>query len=347
MPSADLACERTGLRSRARGPRYVLAVRDASGGKALTPDISVVVPTYRRPDRVIRLVSALERQTLAKHRFEVVIVDNASPDDTLARLAPVADASPLDIRVFVQHRRGPAATRNAGWRAARADLVAFIDDDCVPDPNWLTAGVAALDQDDRVGVLQGCTRKPPDAPLGDWTLWRQILGPTPYFEGCNIFYRRAALEQTGGFDEGIGNYGEDASLGWSVIEAGWVRGFAKDAVVYHDVEERGLRFHLKTGLLERNVARVAKHHPGFRDEAFWRPWAFRRENAAFTLAVAGLLLAVWRRPAALLVIPYLRLRVPPRAHPRWARLFLERALVDSAQFAGMRVGSLRYRLAVL
>jgi GT2 family glycosyltransferase len=293
------------------------------------------------------MVRALERQTLPAERFDVVIVDNASPDDTPAHVAALVAASPLRIRSLVERKRGPAATRNTGWRSSTARVIAFIDDDCVPEPGWLAAGLAAISADDRIGVLQGHTDKPADAVLGDWTLWRHVSGPTPYFEGLNIFYRRAALEQTRGFDEEIGNYGEDAALGWAVLEAGWQRAYAADAIAFHDVEERGVRYHLRTGLLERNLARIAKRHPQFRREAFWQPWAFRRENAAFTLAVAGLVLATWRRPAVLLVLPYLRLRLPGPDHPRRARFLLERMAVDAAQFAGMRMGSLQYRIAVL
>jgi glycosyltransferase involved in cell wall biosynthesis len=312
-----------------------------------SPEVTVVVPTYSRPHLLPRLIEALEGQTLPHDRFEIVIVDNASPDDTSARLAELAATTSLRLRHLVEHRRGPAATRNAGWRASQAPVVAFIDDDCVPEPAWLAAGLSTVLSHDRIGVVQGGVRKPDGALLGDWTLWRQVTGQTPYFEGCNIFYRRLALEQAGGFDEDIGNYGEDAALGWSVVDAGWQRGYAADAVAYHDVEERGVRYHVKTGLLEHNVARIAKRHPGFRRDAFWRPWAYRRENAAFAVAVAGILLARWHRVALLLVLPYLRLRLPPPDHPRRARLLLERAIVDAAQFAGMRAGSLRYRIVVL
>src|SRR6266511_1286305 len=181
------------------------------------PEVTIVVPTYRRPHRLSRLVEALEAETLPPERFEVVIVDNASPDDTFARLTALAAASPLRLRNLTESKRGPAPARNAGWRTSMAPVVAFVDDDCVPEPGWLAGGLAAVNRDDRIGVVQGCTRKPDGAPLGDWTLWRQVTGPSPFFEACNIFYRRAALEQAGGFDEAIGNYGEDTALGWSVL----------------------------------------------------------------------------------------------------------------------------------
>jgi GT2 family glycosyltransferase len=311
--------------------------------------VAVVVPTYRRSHLLARLVASLEQQTFPTAEFEVVIVDNASPDDTASRLEELAAKTPLRLRHLTEHKRGPAATRNTGWRSTSAPLLAFVDDDCALDPGWLEAGVAALRADPQLGVVQGCTRLPEGSIVGDWTLTRQIAGPTPYFEGVNIFYRRAAVEQAGGFDEAIANYGEDTALGWSVVDAGWKRGYAPDAIVYHDAEERGVRYHMWTGFRERNVVMLAKRHPQFRKEAFWRPWAFRWENAAFTAAVTGLLLAPWKRSALLLTLPYLRfLRIRlPLHHPHRVRWLLERMAIDASQFAGMRVGSVRYRVAVL
>jgi glycosyltransferase involved in cell wall biosynthesis len=311
------------------------------------PAVTVVVPTFERAALLPRLVAALERQTVPPECFDVVVVDNASLDDTAACLAELRAGSPLRLRTLVETRQSPAAARNTGWRSSHAPLVAFIDDDCVPEPGWLRAGIDALLADERIGVVQGHTDKPAGAALGDWTLWRRVEGPTPYFEGLNIFYRRRALERAGGFDEDIGNYGEDAALGWAVLDAGWERGYADDALAYHDVEERGVRYHVRTGLLECNVARIAKRYPAFRDAAFWRPWAFRREGVAFIVALLGATVAV-RRPAALvLVVPYLRQRMPPAGHPRRMHLMAERLVVDAARFAGMRAGSLRYRIAVL
>ncbi len=202
--------------------------------------------------------------------------------------------------------------------------------------------------DDAIGVVQGYTTRPEGTELGDWTLWREVTAPSPWFEACNIFYRRAALERTNGFDEEIANYGEDTALGWAVLEAGWRRGFAEGAVVHHDVEERGVRYHLKTGLLERNVARLAKRYPDFRNDAFWRPWVFRRDDALFSLAIAGIALAPWRRSALLLTVPYLRrlhARLP--AGRRRVRYLVELLLVDGAKFVGMRVGCIRYRIVVV
>src|SRR5256885_6964424 len=103
----------------------------------MSPGVSVVVPTCGRPDLLRRCVAALEAQSLAADAYEIIVVD-----DTLAR-------------------RGPAATRNIGWRRARAPVVAFTDDDTVPDADWLARGLAAFEPG--VGAVAGRPRLPPPA----------------------------------------------------------------------------------------------------------------------------------------------------------------------------------------
>src|SRR5438874_12005160 len=87
----------------------------------MSPAVAVVVPTCGRPDLLRRSVGALEAQSLAADAYEIIVVDD--------RLA----------------RRGPAATRNIGWRRAKAPIVAFTDVDTVPNAEWLARGLAAYD----------------------------------------------------------------------------------------------------------------------------------------------------------------------------------------------------------
>ncbi len=311
---------------------------------------SVVVPTYNRADRARRVLDALGRQTVPPDRFEVIVVDNHSRDDTSAVLHGLVGEVPFTLRPLrTPYNNGPALARNMGWRAARAPFVAFTDDDCQPDPAWLEAGVQRLAADPSLGVLQGCTQMPPDtefASHGATVVYRAVDGPTPHFEGCNVFYRREALEATGGFDEQLGWYGEDAVAGWRVVDAGWDRGYEPGAVVFHDVEARGWWWHVRNNYLERNLVYVARAHPRFRRECFWRPWAMHREDAAMVAGAVALLGATWWRPLALGALPYLWLRRPGRrleSLPVVARLLV----FDAARCAGHLVGSARHRVVVL
>jgi GT2 family glycosyltransferase len=297
------------------------------------------------------MVKALTAQTLDPSRFEVLFVDDCSGDDTPVVLASLAELAPFPMRPLqTPTNGGPAAARNLGWRGAEAQLVAFIDDDCLPEPGWLEAGLLALQEDTTIGVLQGCTKAPEGVDvhgLGDWYLWRVIPTATPFFEGCNIFYRRPALEQAGGFDEDIRWWGEDTSLGWSVVEAGWNQTFAPEAVAVHEVERRGWWWHVKNGYLERNVVRLAAEHPGYRQQAFWRPWAFRREDAAFILAVTAAMAALRWRPAGLLALPYLWWRRPSIRRPNFFRLCFQTVVVDAARAGGHLSGAIKYRVVVI
>jgi len=322
------------------------------------PEIAVVCPTYRRSEQLRHLVTALEAQTLDPNRFEVVVVDNASGDGTGAVLAELAAASPLRMRILATEiNRGPAPARNLGWRATAAPVVAFADDDVLPAPDWLSAGLEALRRDPSIGVLQGRTALPPGTPpfaqLAPWSVWRVIDGAGPFFEACNIFYRRDALVATGGFDEAIGWWGEDTDLGWKVLEAGWQRGFAPAATVVHQVEGRSVGWHVRQGLNDRKIVGIAAAHPAFRTEAFWRPWAFRDRDAVLALALVAAVAARRRPVAALAVLPYLWVARPTiKGRPAlgrtgWVRHGAELVAVDTARLGGCLVGAVRHRTLVL
>ena len=315
------------------------------------PDIAVIVPTHRRPDRLRRLLDTLAAQTLDPSRWELLVIDDCSDDPAVDEvLASLTELVPCAARALRTPRNGgPAAARNLGWRTTNAPVVAFVDDDVVPDAGWLRAGLAEF-EDAALGVLQGRTRVPDGVDvhaLPPWSLFRLIEQSTPFFEGCNIFYRRAALEQTTGFDEQIGFYGEDVALGWQVVEAGWQRRFCADACVVHDVEIRGTSWFTRNGWLERHVVALAGRHPGFRREAFWRPWAFRKRDAAFVLAVASAAAGL-RWPAAWLgVLPYMWWGRPSIRNPRFLRLCLETVAVDAARSAGQLTSAVRHRVLVV
>jgi glycosyltransferase involved in cell wall biosynthesis len=112
-----------------------------------TPTVSIVVPTFARPAQLRRCLDGILRLEAATFSLEVIVVDDggAEPLDTLID----SYAGGLDIRLIRQSRRGPAAARNAGVALARGAFLAFIDDDCTPAPDWLSAFVRELEQDDR------------------------------------------------------------------------------------------------------------------------------------------------------------------------------------------------------
>ena len=112
------------------------------------PEVSVVVPTFRRPQLLARCLVALAAQTQPAHTYEIVVCDDGC--DPLTREVVAAFACRVQQRglrvvyIPVTTTQGPAGARNRGWRRARAPVVAFTDDDTVPDRHWLAAGLAAM-----------------------------------------------------------------------------------------------------------------------------------------------------------------------------------------------------------
>src|SRR5262245_27565005 len=114
--------------------------------RARVPLISVVVPTYRRPQLLARcLVPLLGQHWLDGRDYEVIVVDDGHCDETRALVASFMHEDGACLRYLrPAHGKGPAVARNAGWRAAAAPIIAFTDDDTVPALDWLAHGRMAL-----------------------------------------------------------------------------------------------------------------------------------------------------------------------------------------------------------
>jgi GT2 family glycosyltransferase len=317
------------------------------------PEISVVVATRNRARRMSRLVGALERQTLGRGRFEVVAVDDASTDDTGAVLDQLAHHSPLELRVIhAPSRGGPAVGRNLGWRAARAPVVAFTDDDCVPDPGWLQAGLDAIRSG--AGLVVGRTSPPPEQQALGGEPFAAVLevSSTRFMETCNVFYRRADLERVGGFDERYRRPGgEDTDLGIRVGGLGREAVFCPTALVHHDVRVRGALAAAQEALRWADIPLVVHGRPWVRRRLLHRRVFWKPSHPPTLAALLGVALAVRWRPALLLVAPWLhhRLRVDPVAADPVRRLAaLPGALViDAVEVFTMARGSVRHRTFVL
>jgi len=290
-----------------------------------TPSVSVVVSTFNRPDRLALLLAALRRQTLPANAFEVVVVDNGST-------APTADVIRAELAQgelvleAIRHELtlGPAGGRNSGWRAARAPLIAFTDDDCVPASWWLEKLLDAAAANPE-SIVQG--RVLPEEHLTERMLLARTVEVSqagPQYETCNILYPRALLEQLNGFDESFGMRpaGEDTDLAWRAIGVGAVASFAPDAVVYHAVHRLTPRQALIDATRWGACAELFARHPQTRTmlhmRLFWNVWHYLLIRSLIALAlpasIRGMLLrghlrALRRRAAQLgagsWAIPYL------------------------------------------
>ncbi len=205
----------------------------------MTPEVSVVIPTYRRPALLRRCLEGVLAQRLPAGAYEVVVVDDGHDDATLDAVDALAATLPDGpaLRYLRPSRgRGPAVARNAGWRAARGAVVAFTDDDTVPQPDWLSAGSRALAAHPDWSGLCGRVVVPlaPPQPRRPTDHELMTLGlETAEFVTANAFVRRAALLRVDGFDERFTRaWREDSDLQFRLLQLGAV-GRADDAVVLH------------------------------------------------------------------------------------------------------------------
>lgn len=194
------------------------------GRPMIPPLFSVVIPTYNRKDHLMRALDALTRQTLPD--FEVVIVDQSDPPVEI----PQEYQRSLSIRYVYSQQRGPALARNKGIQAAIGLVVAFTDDDCIPESRWLLNAARYFDEQAIAG-LEGRIRSEKLGKPG----YRTVSNAN--FEGigfmtANMFYRRDLLLKVGGFDEQFHDFREDTDLAWRVMEHGDIP-HAKDVVVFH------------------------------------------------------------------------------------------------------------------
>jgi glycosyltransferase involved in cell wall biosynthesis len=304
-----------------------------------------VVSTYERSFRLPGLIAALEAQTLPPEDFEVIIADDGSSDETPAVLEKLAAKTRLDLRILRSERnRGAASARNSAWRASSAPVIAFTDDDCLPTPTWLEAGLAAIGSAD---VVQGRTMPDPSVPLGSWAVTQRIEAFTDRYETCNIFYRIDVLRTVDGFDEDIQFFGEDTIVGWKARRRGFIGSFAPDALVHHAVAHPGAPHYWRWALQHGNWAALVKRFPEMRREVLWLRLFTKKRHAGFIAAAVGVAAGTVWRPALALAIPYVWYR-RPRSLTRAGLVDpLLNSAFDAAVVTGLAIGSVRNRRLVL
>ncbi|MGN7873572.1 glycosyltransferase family 2 protein [Roseateles sp. 22389] len=332
-----------------------------------TLDLSVVMPTYRRPDLLARCLGALLTQTLPADRFEVIVVDDGQEDrcrEQVERIAATPGA-PAIRYLRAASGRGPAVARNAGWRAATAPLVAFTDDDTLPDPSWLARGLAAMQAHPEWVAAAGQVRVPSASASGgaggsgtdtdgdsdsgrDGAHARRDARPTDHelmtrgletseFVTANAFARREVLDRIEGFDERfLRAWREDSDLQFRLQAQGPV-GRVADALVWHPVRPERWGVSLRQ---QRNVyfdALLYRKHPGIYRSRIRRvpPWDYyaivAMTPAALVLTVAGqgaIAAGLLAASAALILrLTARRLRATSRALPHvWEMLCTSAAI---------------------
>ena len=244
------------------------------------PYVSIVVPTHDRPAQLAACVAALSRLRYPHDRLEIVVVDDGSP-------TPV-DRGSLDhgrvrLQVARQGRAGPAAARNAGAGLADGELLAFADDDCMPEPSWLEHLVPHLG-DDRRAIAGGRTvNSLPDNRFADasqalvaylYDYYATYHPERQYFTSNNFAMRREQFLELGGFDTRFARAaGEDREFCVRSAHRGFELVFEPKAVVGH-AHPLALRSYWRQHLAYGRAARMYRALVDGPSEGTFEPLAF-------------------------------------------------------------------------
>ncbi len=280
------------------------------------PDVTVVVPHFRDFARLDRCLAALATQTFTGTR-EIVVADNASPEG----LAEVERVVAGRARVVVQPQPGAGPARNAGVAAAHGRVLAFTDSDCVPEPGWLAAGIAAVDAavdaetiaGGRMTVLTSARRSAEEAFETVFAFDNEAYVTRKGFTvTANLFALRSVFARIGPFRTGVS---EDVEWCWRARAAGVRLVYAADAVVGHPARRDWSELSTKWRRLAREAYLLDRERG---KSALWivgRSWVVLAETprALVRVATTPRLAPAERLPAAAVLVR-LRLSRLAEAH---------------------------------
>ncbi len=268
------------------------------------PSLTVCVCTRDRPAYLSACLDGLRRQTVRPGRFEVLVVDSASPPDAAGQVARLAVAAP-NFRHLRVERPGVSLARNVGARCARAAWIAYLDDDAIPEPGWVRAILDAITEPNPPAVIGGRILPVWEAPLPAWWPARlrgalsivehawpgeyrtPDLPPAVEPYAANMVVNVAALLEAGGFRTAVGRYGdallsdEEVQLAWRLQNAGLSARHDPRIVVRHQIQASRLTpAWLLRRLYWQGASAVVTRRLLGEDGAVWRALPRRVASAA-------------------------------------------------------------------
>jgi len=272
-------------------------------------DVSVIIPTRNRSKLLRELIESLLAQNFAPERYEIIVVDNCSSDDTPKMMEEMRAKAACRAK-----DQGPCHARNVGVQMARGKIVALTDSDCRTDRDWLRHGLDAFAGD--AAFASGCVLNKPEQKLRLFSgAYPEVTQEHPTYPACNIFFRRDVFLAFDGFDEALyfRNFIDgkpiecaDTDLAWRLKKAGKHNTFCQDVIVYHEVTNRKPLNWIVDPFRIFAIPALLRKHPQLRPLLLMWGIFFRAENLLFDLGVIGVILAIFFGPLFLLVfLPYL------------------------------------------
>jgi len=319
--------------------------------------ISVVIPTYRRPQLLMECIAALARQDFKRDDFEVIVVSDGPDNVTKKMVVSWKHTGLLDIRyVPLPVKKGPAAARNAGWRAALGQIIAFTDDDTMPDKGWLCNIWESYASQPYVAFTGRVMVPAPEKPT-DYE-WNTAQLEKAEFITANCACTRLALEKTGGFDERFEiAWREDSDLEFKLLQHNIPIIHLQHALVVHPVRKADWGVSLKEQRKSMFNALLYKKYPQLYRRKIQQqpPWNYYVMVLALAAVIAGLLLhAAWLTITAFMVWLVLltafikkRLTYTTHAWPHVMEMVVTSMLIPFLSVYWTLYGAFRYRVLFL
>ena len=239
---------------------------------------SVIVPTHHRPEKLKILLQSILEQSLPASEYEVILVP--SPNDSGVKNLGFSSSNLLVLSADSDPFNGTSASykRNAGARAAKAPWLAFVDDDCVADKNWLLNAELLLKSND-CQAIEGLTKIPSPEKMTYTFKGLQRLSKAGGYQTCNMFYKRDVFLDCGGFDLKFPFYLEDTDLAWTLLDRGHKIVFAESCIVEHPVPAADVNRLLFNAYRARLIPYLYKKHTQLFKNQGWKAlqrfqWAF-------------------------------------------------------------------------
>ncbi len=210
--------------------------------------ISVIIATYNRCVKLRALLQTLAECSLKGNECEVLIVDNNSTDTTKDVATEFQAPLRPHFRYLFEKRRGKSNALNCGIKAARGEILAFTDDDCLPSRNWLHSIVKEFEEDPNLAVLGGRVELYDKNDIAhslslsnhrsQITHGMQIIKNAPII-GANMAFRKCVLDRIGGFDPLLGpgarcGIAEDVEILYRCHKSGFKIVYSPEVMVLHN-----------------------------------------------------------------------------------------------------------------
>jgi len=264
---------------------------------------SVVIPTYNRAQTLLKVLAALESQTVGREALEVIVVDDGSTDATEQSVRDFRRGSRLDLAYQKQSNGGPGAARNAGIARARHPLLVFLGDDVIPGPRLVEEHLACH-------ARHGASS---DLAVVGYTTWAPSVKPSPFlrfigeegpqfnyagarentplpwgfFYTSNLSVPRSLLDRVDSLFEEDLRIWEDGELGYRLLQAGMRLYYNPHAVACHDHETDVRRYCQRLVDAGRFSRILLRKHPELQPQLRSRNQA--RRWARFLGGLSGLI----------------------------------------------------------